>query len=206
MKCLPFILFTFFCITLSAQKRIDKIIDAQNITTLQINGNNCFKIHVTASKTNRITIQTKIAGEHNEEMLVIAKTRNDSLYVSTGFHPLFQADNDKLSAHKVMSIELNIQVPEHVSLNIKSDIAYVHIEGIFNSTFIELNQGQCKLDAFVGSAKINTIEGAISVETNFAKVDAISKHGAVNLQPLISGKNQIDLKSIRGDISVFKTE
>ncbi|MFB9051808.1 hypothetical protein ACFFVB_01840 [Formosa undariae] len=206
MKFITTLLVTLFCVTLHAQKRIDKIIDAQDITTLQINGDNCFKIHVTASNTSRITIQTNIAGEHNEEMLVIAKTSNDSLYVSTGFHPLFQADNDKLSAHKVMSIELEIQVPKHIKLNIKSNIGSVKIKGDFNTAFIELNQGQCVLNSFIGSAKINTIQGGISVETNFAKVNAASKHGVVKLEPLIFGENQLDLKSIRGDISVFKTE
>ncbi|WP_299777566.1 hypothetical protein [uncultured Formosa sp.] len=191
---------------MSAQKRVDKIIDAQNISTLQINGANCFKIHVRALKTSEISIQTKIDGEHSEDMIVIARKSNDTLFISTRFQPLFEADNDKLSAHKLMSIELDIQVPKHINFNIKSDIASVVAEGVFKSAFIELNQGQCNLLSFLGSARVNTINGSIYVETNYATVNAFSRHGVVNLQPLALGKNQLNLKSIQGDISVIKTE
>ncbi len=40
---------------------------------------------VTASKTNQILIQTKIEGEHSEEMLVITRKAHDSLCIDTGF-------------------------------------------------------------------------------------------------------------------------
>lgn len=206
MKSIPLYCLFLFCCILNAQKRVDKIIDAQSISTLVINGNNCFKIHVLASKTKQITIQTKIEGEHSEDMVVMARKSNDTLFVSTGFQPLFEADNDKLSAHKVMSVELEIQVPKYINLNIKSDIASVEAEGVFNTAFIELNEGRCKLFSFLGSARVNTIKGSILVETNYAEVKAFSRHGTVKLQSLIFGENQLDLKSIHGDISVTKTE
>ena len=206
MKLITLIFITLFSITLNAQKRIDKIFDAQDITTLQIDGNNCFKIHVIDSNTNQIKIQTKIEGEHNENVIVIARTSKDSLYVSTRFQPLFEADNDKLSAHKVISIELEIQVPKHMILNVKSDISSVVAEGVFSTVFVELDQGQCRLKSFLGSATINTINGSIFIESDFARVQAFSRHGVVNIQPLILGENHLYLKSIHGDISVSKTE
>ncbi|MDW5289981.1 hypothetical protein [Formosa sp. PL04] len=206
MKSILLVIIGLCCSLLSAQKRVDKSIDAQDITTLQINGKNCFKIHVISTHTNQIVIQTRIDGEHSEEMIVITRKSNDSLYVSTQFQPLFEADNDKLSAHKLMSIELEIQIPKHFNLNIKSDISSVVTQGVFNTAFIELNQGNCRLESFVGSATINTIQGSIYVETNFANVKASSRHGVVTIQRLISGENQLDLKSIHGDISVFKIE
>ena len=93
-----------------------------------------------------------------------------------------------------------------MNLNVKSDIASVIAEGIFNTVFVELDQGQCRLHSFLGSATINTIDGSIFVESNFAKVQAYSRGGVVNLQSLISGENHLNLKTIHGDISVFKTE
>ncbi|CDF81023.1 conserved hypothetical protein (DUF4098) [Formosa agariphila KMM 3901] len=191
---------------LNAQKRVDKSIDAQGLSTLQIDGNNCFKIRVTASQTNRILIQTNIAGEHNEDMVVVAKRSNDSLMISTRFQPLFEADNDKLSVHKLISVELEIQLPKHMNLNIKSDIASVEAQGDFNTAFIELNQGNCTLASFSGSATVNTVQGDIYVEANYVKVSADSRHGVVKLQKLNFGENHLNLKSIHGDISVFKTE
>ncbi|WP_159022371.1 hypothetical protein [Formosa sp. L2A11] len=206
MKYILVIIIGFYCSVSRAQKRVDKIIDAQDISTIQINGNNCFKIHVLALNTSEIAIQTIIEGEHSEDMVVVARKSNDTLFVSTGFQPLFKADNDKLSAHKLMSVELDIQVPKHLNFNVKSDIASVEAEGVFNTAFIELNQGHCKLLSFLGSARVNTINGSIYVETNYANVSASSRHGVVKLQPLTLGQHQLDLKSIQGDISVIKTE
>ncbi|WP_103190926.1 hypothetical protein [Formosa algae] len=206
MKSILLIIIGLSCSLLSAQKRVDKIIDAQNISTLYIDGANCFNIQIVASTSSQIKIQTKMEGEHSEEMLVVTRTQQDSLYIGTRFQPLFEADNDKLSAHKVMSIELEIQIPENLNLVVISDIASVEVEGVFTSAFIELNQGQCKLLSFLGSATVNTINGAIYVETNYATVHATSRHGAVALQNLIPGENQLHLKSIQGSISVIKTE
>ncbi|QDO93408.1 hypothetical protein FNB79_05260 [Formosa sediminum] len=206
MKCILLIFISFSSLILNAQKRVNKIIDAQNINTLYIDGTSCYAIKITTAQVNQIQIQAKIDGEHSEDILVISKRQHDSLYLKTGFQPLFKADNDKLSAHKVMSIELELQIPAHLNLIVKSDIAQVTANGVFNSALIELNQGQCRLEKFYGTATINTIRGSIYVETNYATINATSRHGLVNIEPLTQGEYQLHLKSIEGNISVIKTE
>ncbi|WP_083191669.1 hypothetical protein [Formosa haliotis] len=206
MKPIFLIFVTLFSCTIMAQKQVDKIIDAQNISTIYINGANCFKIHVVASQSNEIQLQTKIEGEHNEDMVVVSKTSRDTLYIATIFHPSFIADNDKLSAHKLMSIELELSIPEQLNLYAKSDIASFWAEGRFNTAVIELNQGNCNLKNFLGSATVNTVNGSIFVETNYVLVQALSKHGSVNLGPLVPGESHIDLTSIHGNIKVIKSE
>lgn len=206
MRTVIFIWFVIISLPVLGQKRIDKVISDAGISTVNINGTNCFRINVTAQSSHNMDIKTSIAGEHNEEMMIVSERKNDTLFVSARFHPLFQADNDKLSAHKVMSIEMDLHVPEHLNLYITSDIAQVHAQGVFNNAIIELRDGSCMLSSFSGNAKINTLNGDIKVETNFAKINANTKHGQVNMEPLTSGENELFLKSIHGDISIFKIE
>lgn len=199
-------IFLIFGQLLFAQKRVDKILDNQDVSTVYINGANCYKIHVIAQPLHDMNIKTRIAGEHNEDMMIATKVKHDTLFVGARFQPLFVADNDKLSAHKVMSIEMEVFLPEHLTVYIVSDIAQVQAQGLFKGVIIELRDGNCVLSKFTGNAKVNTVNGDITVQTNYAKIEAETKSGERFLEPITLGVNELILKSIRGDIKVSKTE
>ena len=146
----------------------------------------------------------KFEGEHSENLVIIDSINQGVLRLSTDFHPLFKADNDKLSAHKVLSVELQLSIPKPIDLNIKSDIAQTKIEGHFPNVFIELKTGNCTLDPFLGNATINTINGTINIKTNNAKTIAKSKTGIVDVKQFKLALYQLNLQTVNGNINVSK--
>lgn len=204
---LKFKLVIFFLLVVHfsvAQKQTEKQWNALQIEKVDINGEGIFKINIKNSESNTIDLLVKFEGEHSENLVIIDSVSHGVLKLSTDFQPLFKADNDKLSAHKVLSVELQLSIPKHIDLNIKSDIAQTKIEGQFPNVFIELKTGNCTLDPFFGSATINTISGNINIKTNNAKTIAKSKTGIVDVKQFKLALYQLNLQTVNGNINVSK--
>lgn len=189
-----------------AQISKEKTWRADAIKTVTIAGSGVFKINVKSGPSDTITLKVKIDGEYAQDLVVLDSVSAETLFIASAFQPLFVSDNDKLSAHKVLSVEYELLVPEHLSLDVKSDIASVTITGIYTAVFIESNQGSCQLKDFLGDAVINTIDGNIAVQTNLAKVEAFSKTGTVEVLQFKYGKYTISCHSINGNIIVTRIE
>lgn len=206
MKYILYVVFLLFTFNALAQKKIQKSFPDADISTININGNAVFKISVETTTSNTITIDSRIEGEHNEHVVLITETKNNTLYIATKYQPLFTDANDKLSAHKVISIELVLNIPANKSIYVSSDIAFVFVNGQYNNATIELINGDCILKDFVGEATVNTIHGDIDVYTNYSKLDAFTKNGTLNLGNLSSGNRMLSLYSINGNITVIKSQ
>jgi hypothetical protein len=189
-----------------AQKSTEKIWNADVIKTIVIDGENVFNITVSNSPSNTILLKVKIEGEHANQLVMVDSIVNKQLYISSSFQPLFVKDNDKLSAHKVMSVEYQLLVPKNIKLEIKSNIGSVDLVGTYPSVFIELNQGNCNLKQFLGKASINTVNGDINIETDHAKVEAFTKTGQITLTQFKFLKYNLNCHTINGDIKITKTE
>lgn len=207
MKLKSTILLLLIAITsVCAQKSTEKIWNADVINTIVIDGENVFNITVSNSLSNTILLKVKIEGEHANQLVMVDSVVNKQLYISSSFQPLFVKDNDKLSAHKVMSVEYQLLVPKNIKLEIKSNIGSVDLVGTYPSVFIELNQGNCNLKQFLGNASINTVNGDINIETDHAKVEAFTKTGQITLTQFKFLKFNLNCHTINGDIKITKTE
>lgn len=207
MKLKTTILLLLIAITsVCAQKSTEKIWNADVINTIVIDGENVFNITVSNSLSNTILLKVKIEGEHANQLVMVDSVVNKQLYISSSFQPLFVKDNDKLSAHKVMSVEYQLLVPKNIKLEIKSNIGSVDLVGTYPSVFIELNQGNCNLKQFLGNASINTVNGDINIETDHAKVEAFTKTGQITLTQFKFLKFNLNCHTINGDIKITKTE
>ena len=189
-----------------AQKHIAKNLDASHISNIKIDGNNLFKINITSQVTNSVDMLMKVEGEDNEQILLLSRVQNDTLYLGSSYQPLFTPPDNKSSAHKQISIELVLQIPENVNLFLKSDIASVFISGNYHNVLIELLNGHFKTKQFSGNLAVNTLLGDIDVGTNNAIVNCSTRNGTIFQEKLIAGQNQISLNSVNGDITVTKTE
>lgn len=207
MKLKTTILLLLIAITsVCAQKSTEKIWNADVINTIVIDGENVFNITVSNSPSNTILLKVKIEGEHANQLVMVDSIVNKQLYISSSFQPLFVKDNDKLSAHKVMSVEYQLLVPKNIKLEIKSNIGSVDLVGTYPSVFIELNQGNCNLKQFLGNASINTVNGDINIETDHAKVEAFTKTGQITLTQFKFLKYNLNCHTINGNIKITKTE
>lgn len=204
----PVVLLFLFLINyqVAAQKLIDETFSASEIKTIVIDGASIFKIDLQTRSSNAIHLITKIEGEYTPEIAVAYKIKDSTLYIRSVFRPSFALHNDKLSAHKVVSIEIALEIPEHLKIYLKSDIGSAKIKGKYAFITAELSQGNCVLEDFKGSGIVNTINGDVTVETNFAKIKAHTKYGSLLREAIVSGENTIKINSINGDINLKKTK
>lgn len=206
MKFVICFILTFYSSQLLAQKTVTREILAENITDIHIDGHEMFQIKIVTNKSNVIAYTSHFEGENSNNLVLVSNILDNVLEISSKYQPFFIPIDDKLAAHKVISIKLELSIPENLSVSINSDAAHVFMQGSFNAVNIDLKNGPCELNEFIGSAKVKTTQGQISVNTNYATVNTYTKNGQLSVQPISSGKNRIQLKSLNGNIIVTKTQ
>ena len=202
MKYYSSFLFLLFSLFASAQKDTSQQIDSKGIESIHINTDEAFKINLKTTKGDMILISTHTEGEYFNDIALITETKGESLHLSTKFREILQSGYDKLSAHKVFSLEITIEIPENLQVLIKSNIASLEAKGVYDFLEAELNSGYCTLTNFTGNALINTYNGPISIETTNATVTASSRNGEVIIPLDFTGNHIIKVTSINGDIRV----
>lgn len=202
------LLYVVFTSNLLSQKKLFKEYDAQGIETVSIDSDEIFQIKFVSSKTDKIRIYTIIEGETFETSLLHTKLTEDQLKITTGRTPDFVPFNDKLSAHKILSIVLEITIPENLTIDIYSALASVELTGRYDALRINLDRGGCQLldFRFRESVYINTVSGNIFVDTMSAKILAQSRNGNVVIPNNVEGNRIMQLKSIHGDITVENSQ
>ena len=195
------------CSDILAQKMLEQSFYDEGIKALYIKSDEIFEIHLSTSQKDHITVGTRIDGETFESSILKTRIESNILKIETGRTPDFEPFNDKLSAHKVLSIVLFISLPEGLDLNIFSTLASVDAQGNFGQVQINLGRGGCRLVdfRFRESATINTLNGAIHVEVDRAEVHAQSRKGNVVIPAGFSEGYPLVLKSIHGDIILTKS-
>ncbi len=206
MKALLLLLSLPMC--LLAQKRIENTFDAKGIKTLHIHSDAIFKIAITTEALDKITIKTIIEGETYESSVVKTVIVGERLEISTGRLPDFIPFNDKLSAHKVLSIELVISIPKDIDIDIRSVLAEVSLQGDCGSIAINLGRG-----GFIGNAlrfresAINTISGNITLALyEEARITYRSRNGMVAVPTNFNNGPLCQIQSIHGDIEVLQVK
>ncbi|MDT0689747.1 hypothetical protein RM549_08125 [Salegentibacter sp. F188] len=199
--------FLFFGILLcNAQKDTREIFDASDIHKIEIYADEVYKISLYTSGTEEIKISTHSEGEYYNNIFLVTEVEKQTLKLSSRFPKALTGGYDKLSAHKIISMEIKLEVPENIQVFISSNLASVEAGGSFKYLFADLKDGYCRLLSFKGKATVNTYKGNIYVETTPVNVQAKSRNGIVYVQPGIRGTNLLKLKSINGDIRVLRTK
>ncbi|EDP71149.1 hypothetical protein FBALC1_01657 [Flavobacteriales bacterium ALC-1] len=196
----------FTALNIEAQNILEKKLPAEYIETITINGNQIFNISVVTTKTDYISISSKLDGEYQNSYQITTKEDDNKLILSLEFMSLENIPDDKRNAHKVIAATLHLEIPEGLKLNIKSDIGSVDLKGDYNTLSIELLQGHFTINGEAKQGRINTIDGNISVVTTNADVKAISNHGEVVVQDFDLKNSTWNLHSINGTIEVTKQQ
>ncbi len=191
----------------TAQKVIQKEIASEGIQTLSIVDDAIYKITIRSSEESIVKVSAHIFGEHAESVLIEAIIIEETLSLKTGFSPFFALENDKLAAHKIMAIEMEITLPKKMAVEIKSKLASVNTDGIFNNLNISIENGNCILTNILGNAHIKTTGGNIIVwAKNSVLGKAFSKNGTVENELLNHGKFVVEAESSYGNISLLQTK
>ncbi|WP_031445712.1 DUF4097 family beta strand repeat-containing protein [Arenibacter algicola] len=206
MRLVAFVFFLLGSCTLQAQKKVVKAIENPNFSFVQIDVRNCFSLALETVDSPKITVEASIDGEYLQDLLVSVKQQGTTVLVSTGFQPNFVFPNDKLSAHKVISISLKISIPKDLDVNVYGTSTNVGVTGDYAKLKISLSDGKCILNGRGENVEINTQSGNIELITNNAQIMASTKYGKIKREVIASGDDHFTLNSVTGNISIRKTE
>lgn len=182
------------------------MISSKNINLIQVNTANCFEVELKTGSQNKIEITADIEGEYVSDLNLKAVTAGATLLVEAGFSPNFQNPNDKLSAHKVVSIILYITVPNYSNVDLYGTNSNVFVNGEFSKMSVALSDGACELINVLGSVFVRTQSGAIKVFSNAADIKTKSKYGNIDFNKIPFGPSKYQLETVTGNIELSKTE
>ncbi|WP_138657226.1 hypothetical protein [Maribacter algarum] len=181
------------------------IIDSA-VSSIQIDVSNCFEVKIETFDTQAIVVEANIDGEYRKDLVLNMTEEGTTVLVSAGFRPNFENPNDKLSAHKVVSIALNIKIPQNMNVRVFGSNCNVNATGYFEKLKMTLNDGVSRLYKVEGLAEITSQSGDIFVESKSAEILPHSKYGQVDENQIPSGDNKYLLNSVTGDIRFKRIE
>lgn len=186
---------------------MEKVIDAFAISNIHIDGAHFNEIHIVASNTKTIQLKATVAGETFENVLLKTEQVARTFNIAAGFTPFFKAHDDKLAAHKVLSLRLDVVIPEGMQLDVKADEANIALQGLFKTVNSFLASGNYLLSSFEGSGTISTQNGGIQ-GTVSSRVLVVAVNQNSNPPKLFNKAEQLIL-SLRikgGEIAITQTK
>ena len=201
LLALPLILFNYLGI---AQNKKTQTLALNDLTTVIVNGDQIFNIRINTWEMNNIEITSNIEGEYQENFQILSNVKDQELNIELLQNPYLNIADNKLSAHKVIVATLEVNLPKHLNLGIKSDVGSVVINGIYNNLSVDLDQGSCLIKGLAQKAVIHAIKGGIEVHTQNPKITPTSNQGEKHIDKNLRGTDVWQLSSIYGNISVLK--
>ena len=206
MRALLFFVVFFALVNLHAQKLVRKAFIDPRTETIQIDAHYCYRIDLKTASSNEVEVSASMEGEYANDLLISIEQSGTTAMIRADFQPLFINPNDKLSAHKVVSIALEIRVPEYKNVDVFGTNTNLYAKGKYENLYITLSDGQCTLENVSESVEVITQKGDIMVMAPSGNIIAESTYGNVEKGIIPFGYNQFILKTIEGDIFLTKTK
>ena len=149
-----------------------------------------------ASEGDELIVEARLDGEYAEALSVNITEEGATLWVGTDFRPNFENPNDKLSAHKVVSVSLVIQVPAHLDLQVFGTSCNVSLSGAFRNVDVVLNDGSCTLNQVSQQVHVQTQSGHIRLNSLKGVVQAVSHYGQVVQEEIPEGDERFELETV----------
>ena len=200
------IVFGLFLQHVAGQKVIKKSLLNTNTSHIQIDTNNFFEVIVNTSPAHEIVLEAFIDGEYQKDLGLEIEEYGNTVMVSAAFQPHFSFPNDKLSAHKVISISLHVQIPEFKEVHLFGTSSNITVEGHYKNLKVSLDDGRCIIKEVGENVVAITQSGAISLEIGSGKIIADSKYGTIDQEDIPDGNDQYALHSATGNISIKKSK
>ena len=187
---------------LHSQKRITKTLLNPEITSISIDAALCYQIVLETVATEEVTVEAQMEGEYRTDLIVQLREAGATLFIEPQFRPEFTLPNDKLGAHKVVSVRLKISLPVDQNVVLSAATCDVRTSGRFRDLKIVFNDGSCQLGHVGENTEVQTGSASIRASLPSGVVEASSRYGEVLLEPIPPGDHRLQLSSTRGNISV----
>lgn len=202
----PLYCIVFLSCVVFGQNRVEKTFSSQDISRVELIGNELFSIEINNSKSSEIILVSHSEGEYADAIVFQSFVDQNLLKIQTSIRSGFQIPNDKLSAHKVFSTQLTVSIPKNLRVRVESHASNINISGSFPFISALLYEGNCRFENFHGAAVIDSHNGSIYGKTTAATIRAHSKKGTVWLPKNLPPGNLLNLKTIQGDIEILQTK
>jgi len=186
----------------TSQKLVEKTLLHPKTKYIQIDGSKCFQLVLKTHKSDLLKAEAFIEGEYSKDLVIKLEEDGENIGISPDFLPSFKNPNDKLSAHKVISITLFVTLPEYVTAAVHGTYTYVTAEGKYKNLSVTLSEGNCILNTILEKATIKTQTGEIVVTNAKGTVIAESVYGEIKKGPIPSGDEIYILETVEGAIIV----
>lgn len=157
--------FLIFAIATSglAQKSIVKDIDATSLELLQVDVDNIYRLEVKTTDSDRFRAYMNTEGEFATQMVLNLLENGGSWNLNVGFAPGFTPADDKLGAHKVVSVDLSLEIPKGKYLKVSGRCLTVKLSGMYTDVEVRLEAGNLNARNFKASGLLATKDGDIKV-------------------------------------------
>ena len=95
-----------------AQKDTQNILNS-DFKEVIIDANEVFKINIFSEKRKTLKYRSHSEGEYLNDIRLTTSLKNGKLYIETQYPEQLVGGFDKLSAHKVFSLEVDLYLPEY---------------------------------------------------------------------------------------------
>jgi len=202
MKGLVSVVFLWISSTAFSQNINLQKIDASGITKVELEVDAVSKVSLKTHKENYILLHSVTEGEYRDDFFLLHQVIDGVFYISSNYDLKLEDGFDKLSAMKVFSVEIELLIPENLSVFISSSTASVEALGRFYELNTALKSGSILLKNYEGNAHVNTYNGNIDISAVDAKVVANSRNGIVQIANFEVKRYFIEIISINGNINV----
>ncbi|MCB0371432.1 MAG: hypothetical protein KDD31_00315 [Muricauda sp.] len=206
MRGLVFIALFLAMLSASGQKLVKKAFIDSHIDFIQIDSQYCYRVDLKTARTDEVTVSASIEGEYAKDLLISIEESGTTALISAGFQPLFINPNDKLSAHKVVSIAIEVSVPEYMDVAIFGTNSDVYATGKYENLSVTLSDGRCTLTNVSETVEVLTQKGDIWLTIPNGDILAETSYGHIEDGIIPFGHNQFVLKSVEGNIHLIKTK
>lgn len=193
-------------VSVASQKKIERKVNASLISLVQIDATNSFEVQIETGITDEIVVAAQLEGEYTKDLVLEVYENGSTLIINTGFKEGFVNPNDKLSAHKVVSIALHVFLPKWKNVQVYGTNARVMVQGDYTGLNVVLSDGNCDLKEVGQNVTVKTHSGNISLKAKDGSIDASSKYGRVSKMILPNGRNHYNLSTVTGNIELKKPE
>ncbi len=139
-------------------------------------------IHGLTLSTHRskdVLLNTQSEGEYQLQYVVVTQYDNHWLTVYPQRAPSFKSYNDKLSAHKVIAMNLEIRVPEYIKVEIEANQGNLNVSGLYRELYIQIDEGSLKMFHIAEQSTIKTKGASVYLNIDSGTVETKSEKGKV---------------------------
>ena len=206
MRVLVFLAVLFQLGNVFGQKLVRKALIDPQITSIHVNAHFCYQIAMETYTGDEVQVLANIEGEYAPDLFVALTESGSTIFVDAGFQPNFINPNDKLSAHKVISIALQIKLPEYREVHVYGTNCNVEASGKYGKLEVKLDDGQCTIRDVAEYVEVTTQKGDILLTIPKGNITANSNYGEIFREVIPRGDNRYILQSIEGNIHLRKTK